>query len=87
MYPLALDDYSDAQLEDELAQRQAARKQGLCDYCKRPLQSEPLCAQPERHNLPPPPPVYPCSICGVEQPAEERGWPCKATEGCPGFVL
>ena len=39
----------DAVLVREFNRRQAARRNGYCDFCERPFDSIPLCDQPERH--------------------------------------
>lgn len=52
-----LDDYSTAELEAELARRETASKQGLCDYCNRPHATEP-CRYPKRHVGVPDAPSY-----------------------------
>lgn len=43
-----IDEYTTAELEAELAKREEANKQGLCDYCHRP-RSTSSCRFPRRH--------------------------------------
>jgi hypothetical protein len=43
-----LDEYTEGQLQNELARRRALRNSGLCDYCQRAPETEP-CKFPERH--------------------------------------
>lgn len=43
-----LDEYTTAELEAELARREAANKKSCCDYCGRPRDSKP-CRYPSRH--------------------------------------
>lgn len=52
--PRDLDEYSLSELTAEIARRDRMWTYGWCDYCKRPLQSEPSCKFPERHNKMPP---------------------------------
>ena len=49
-YPRDLDDYTEEELNAELARRQASRRRGLCDYCGRVPQSTEACSKPERHR-------------------------------------
>jgi hypothetical protein len=49
-YPRDLDEFSDAELREELASREKSRTEGLCDYCRRKLDSRPACRFPERHK-------------------------------------
>lgn len=48
-YPKDLDEYTEAQLQEELARREDVRAQGRCDYCGG-LQTETSCKFPERHH-------------------------------------
>jgi hypothetical protein len=41
-------------LREELAKREQAQKTGRCDYCNEPLESEPYCPLPHRHEGRPP---------------------------------
>lgn len=54
-YPRGIDEFTDAELLDELKLRDHRRRKTLCDYCNRPRTSDP-CRFPERHNLAPPSP-------------------------------
>ncbi len=45
-----LDEYSTAELQRELARRREDTLLGICDYCDKPLKSEPVCRFPDRHN-------------------------------------
>lgn len=48
-YPKTLDEYSEKELETELAQRKTMRENGICDYCGR-TEAKPLCRYPDRHE-------------------------------------
>jgi hypothetical protein len=50
-YPLDLDEYSEDRLRKELNDREADRRKGLCDYCKR-SPSDTACRFPDRHHAP-----------------------------------
>lgn len=49
-YPRGLDEYSGDELAQECLRRLTLRLSGQCDYCERPLGSEPACRFPERHE-------------------------------------
>ena len=49
-YPRDLDEYTEKELNDELILRDARQKVGLCDYCNRQINSEPVCKFPKRHR-------------------------------------
>lgn len=49
-YPKDLDEYTDAQLREELARREQARAEGRCDYCGRGNAAS-ACRFPNRHAL------------------------------------
>ncbi len=49
-YHKDLDEYTEHELRQELARREAAVTEGRCDYCGRPGLVEPACKFPERHS-------------------------------------
>jgi hypothetical protein len=49
-YPLGLDEHSEQDLRNELILREARQRQGLCDYCNRKVNTEPVCKFSERHK-------------------------------------
>jgi hypothetical protein len=51
-YSLALDEYDEKRLKDELDRRQALREAGRCDYCERSYDETPTCRFPDRHKRP-----------------------------------
>lgn len=46
-----LKEYSLVELEAEMKQRKTAAREGKCDYCGKPLFSEPACRQRSRHGV------------------------------------
>lgn len=51
-YHRSLDEYTRAELRQELARRAIANRMGRCDYCNRYFNAPPACRFPERHNSP-----------------------------------
>lgn len=49
-YHKDLDEYTDTELRQELARREAAVTEGICDYCGRGGLVEPACMFPNRHH-------------------------------------
>jgi hypothetical protein len=66
-YPRNLDEIAEERLREELARREQARDNGLCDYCGRPGTSD-SCQFPERHNK------ADKEVDHTYDPAPERQW-------------
>lgn len=49
-YPRDLDEYTEEELLEELAQRKKLRAEGKCDYCQR-AGGTPPCKFTERHHM------------------------------------
>lgn len=49
-YPMGLDEYTWEQLIHEVDQRVQRQALGMCDYCVRPLRTEPYCRMYARHQ-------------------------------------